>query len=108
MGNAEPFMSPDALEARRRRHAAKSARHRQTEKFKSTHAKWLRSGGRRYKTEWQAEKRAVQPRTVRPLTPGYVRQIFVGSSGIHPGDVPQTVVEVQAAHLRLKRELRHR
>ena len=84
----------------------RSARYRQTEKGKATLGNWLASRGREYKRQWVSEKRASQPKTIRPLTESYVRDTLTSRSPLHRSEIPPELVEAQIEHLKLKRELR--
>lgn len=100
------MMTTDELAHVRRLDAAKSARYRQSEKGKRTVAEWRDKSGRKYQTAWQASKRAWQPKTIRPLTDGYVRHVLTSRSTLHPSEIPTSLVTIQRDHLQLKRELR--
>jgi len=94
-----------ALVARKESQRKRAAKYRQTDKFKSTFAKWKESGGREYQRQWMAAKRAAKPKTLRPLTDGYVREVLTSRSILHRSEIPPALVAIQKDHLQLKREL---
>ena len=84
----------------------RTAAYRKTAKFKSTFSKWKESGGLEYQRQWAAAKRANQPKKLRPLTDGYVRDVLTSRSQLlRPSDIPAALVVIQRDHLQLKREL---
>jgi hypothetical protein len=97
------------LDSRKARWRKRTATYRKTDKFKSTFTKWKEAGGREYQRQWAAAKRANQPKKLRPLTDGYVRDVLTSRSELlHPSDIPAALVAIQRDHLQLKRELNKR
>ena len=98
-----PYADPaKAKESSRKR----QARYRQTTKGKRQLARWLDERGREYKRKWMAEKRALQPKTIRALTDAYVRDTLTSRSILHRSEISPDLVETQRIHLELKREIR--
>ncbi len=104
----DPASDCCALVARRASQRKKTATYRKTEKFKSTFTKWKEAGGREYQRQWAAAKRANQPKKLRPLTDGYVREVLSSRSILHRSEIPPALVAIQKDHLQLKRELNNR
>lgn len=98
-----PYADPDKARENQRK---RSARYRQTAKAKAALGKWLDSGGREYKRQWVAKKRASQPKVIRPLTDSYIRDTLTSRSPLHRSEIPHDLVKTQKEHLKLKRELR--
>ena len=75
------------------------------ERIFDCHSHWGTEKGHVFQTP---EERANQPKKLRPLTDGYVREVLSSRSILHRSEIPPALVAIQKDHLQLKRELNNR